>query len=87
VDVKLVLKMKRIRQEDFIANMPIYIGRVNAGEEFIVFSEKSKKELFKVSRVTEEIPFKRDLGILNGKVTIEFRDDWEMTDEELLGLK
>jgi len=30
---------------------------------------------------------KRQLGILNGKARILFKDDFEMTTEELLGLK
>ena len=35
-------------------------------------------------RETQE---KRQLGILNGKAKIVFRDDFEMTTEELLGLQ
>ena len=30
---------------------------------------------------------KRPLGILKGKAKVVFHDDWEMTTEELLGLK
>ena len=35
----------------------------------------------------QKIPGKRKLGILNGKAKIEFRDDFEMTTEELLSMK
>ena len=33
------------------------------------------------------IPEKRQLGILNGKARIVFKDDFEMTTEELLGIE
>jgi hypothetical protein len=34
-----------------------------------------------------EIPQKRKIGILDGKVNIVFHDDWSMTTEELLDIK
>ena len=37
--------------------------------------------------VQQKIPEKRKLGILNGKARIVFKDDFEMTTEELLGLQ
>jgi len=42
------------------------------GNNFVAFQHKSPK--------------KRKLGILNGKATIEFGDDFEMTPEELLSI-
>jgi hypothetical protein len=35
----------------------------------------------------QKIPEKRQLGILNGKARIVFKDDFEMTTEELLELQ
>ena len=35
----------------------------------------------------QKMPEKRKLGILNGKAKIVFKDDFEMTTEELLGLR
>ena len=35
----------------------------------------------------QKIPKKRPLGILNGKAKIVFKDDFEMTTEELLDLQ
>jgi len=35
----------------------------------------------------QKTPEKRQLGILNGKAQIVFKDDFEMTTEELLGLQ
>jgi len=37
--------------------------------------------------VQQKIPQKRQIGILNGKARIVFRDDFEMTTEELLDLQ
>jgi hypothetical protein len=34
----------------------------------------------------QETPEKRQLGILNGKASIVFNNDFEMTTEELLGM-
>ena len=35
----------------------------------------------------QKIPEKRQIGILDGKAKIVFKDDFEMTTEELLGLQ
>ena len=35
----------------------------------------------------QKIPVKRQLGILDGKAKIVFKDDFEMTTEELFGLQ
>jgi hypothetical protein len=35
----------------------------------------------------QEMPEKRQLGVLDGKARIVFKDDFEMTTEELLGLQ
>ena len=54
------------------------------GEEYVVSYGRKRKKIFKVVPYQEEKPKKRKLGILDGKVTIKFHDDWEMSDEELL---
>ena len=35
----------------------------------------------------QEIPKKREIGFLDGKAKIVFKDDFEMTTEELLGIQ
>jgi hypothetical protein len=35
----------------------------------------------------QKVPTKRQLGILDGKAKIVFKDDFEMTTEELIGLQ
>lgn len=66
--------------------MSFFIGKILKGEEFIISYGRKKNKIFKVSPVREEKPFKRKLGILEGKVTVTFSDDWEMSEEELLNL-
>jgi len=40
-----------------------------------------------LSAYQQKTPKKRQLGILDGKAKVTFRDDWEMTTEELLELQ
>lgn len=78
--------MKTISVGEFKARMSFFIGKILKGEEFIISYGRKKNKIFKVSPVREEKPFKRKLGILEGKVTVTFSDDWEMSEEELLNL-
>jgi len=56
-----------------------------AGETIAVMDDKTKKIIGYFIGETPIKP-KRQSGILEGKVTINFGPDWEMTDEEFLGL-
>jgi len=59
---------------------------VRAGERVGVLYGKSKKPVAMiVPYEAEELP-ERDVGFLDGKVRIEFMDDFDTTEEELLGL-
>lgn len=78
--------MKTISVGEFKARMSFFIEKILKGEEFIISYGRKKNKIFKVSPVREEKPFKRKLGILEGKVTVTFSDDWEMSEEELLNL-
>lgn len=66
--------------------MAFFIERILKGEEFIVSYGRKKNKIFKVSPIKEEKPFKRKLGVLEGKATATFSEDWEMSEEELLDL-
>ena len=35
----------------------------------------------------QEKPKQREIGFLKGKAKVIFHDDWEMTEEELIGMK
>ena len=77
--------MKVISAGEFKSKMTFYIKKVMKGEEFVVSYRGKNNTVFKVSPVVkEEKPKKRELGILEGKATVVFHDDWQMSDEELL---
>jgi antitoxin (DNA-binding transcriptional repressor) of toxin-antitoxin stability system len=62
------------------------LHKVQKGERFGILYGRGKKPVAMIVPFVEEIKKKRQLGILEGKVTIEFKDDFEMTDDELIGL-
>jgi antitoxin (DNA-binding transcriptional repressor) of toxin-antitoxin stability system len=76
--------MKTVSIGDFKTNLSEIAQKVLKGEEFIVTHGRKKTKMFKVVPFTEKSK-KRKLGILEGKATVKFHDDWEMSDEELLG--
>jgi len=76
--------MKTITVGEFKSNLAQIIEKILKGEEYVVSYGRKRKKIFKVVPYQEEKPKKRKLGILDGKVTIKFHDDWEMSDEELL---
>ena len=61
------------------------LATVRAGERVGVLYGKSKRPVAMiVPYESEELP-ERDVGFLDGKVRIEFMDDFDMTEAELLG--
>ena len=54
------------------------------GETMSVTDDKTKEIIGYFTRELSTTP-KRQLGILEGKATITFGPDWEMTEEEFLG--
>lgn len=78
--------MKTVTIGEFKANFSAYAEKVQKGLEIIVTHGRKRKKIFKVIPFKDEKPPKRKLGMLKGKATVEFADDWKMTSEELLGL-
>ena len=76
--------MKTITVGEFKSNLAQIIERILKGEEYVVSYGRKRKKIFKVVPYQEEKPKKRKLGLLEGKMTIKFHDDWEMSDEEFL---
>ena len=76
--------MKTITVGEFKSNLAQIIEGILKGEEYVVSYGRKRKKIFKVVPYQEERPKKRKLGILEGKVTIKFHDDFKMTDEEFL---
>ena len=62
------------------------LAAVRAGERVGVLYGKSREPVAMiVPYEAVDLP-ERELGFLDGKVRIEFMDDFDMTEEELLGL-
>ena len=76
--------MKTITVGEFKSNLAQIIEKILKGEEYVVSYGRKRKKIFKVVPYQEEKPKKRKLGLLEGKMTIKFHDDWEMSDQEFL---
>ena len=62
------------------------LAAVRAGERVGVLYGKSREPVAMIVPYEPVDLPERDVGFLDGKVRIEFMDDFEMTEEELLGL-
>ena len=66
------------------AKLSTVLKNVQAGEEFIITSDRSKEPVAVVVPFSEwKKSQSRKLGSLSGKVRVEFSDDLQMTEEEL----
>lgn len=63
--------------------LPKYFERVKNGEE-IVISKNNDHEKIAIILPYEKYKKERPLGILKGKATFEIKDDFKMTEKELL---
>ncbi len=62
------------------------LAAVRAGERVgVLYGESREPVAMIVPYQPMDLP-ERDVGFLDGKVRIEFMDDFDMTEEELLGL-
>ena len=62
------------------------LERVMKGEKVGILYGRVKKPVAIIIPYEEEKKAKRKIGILDGKAVIKFRDDFEMTTEELCSL-
>ncbi|MCI0751935.1 MAG: type II toxin-antitoxin system Phd/YefM family antitoxin [Flammeovirgaceae bacterium] len=77
--------MKTVSIGEFKANLSEYAEKIQKGAEYIITYGRKKKKIFRVGPIKEEKPFKRKLGLMQGKAKVIFHDDWKMTTEEFLG--
>jgi hypothetical protein len=78
--------MKTISIEEFKTNLSKFEKKILNGEEFVVTHGQKKEKPFKASIHAKQKPKRRKLGILKGKLTVKFNNDWDMSEEELLDL-
>jgi len=61
------------------------LHKVQKGERFGILYGRGKKPVAMIVPFVEEVKKKRKLGLLEGKVTLEFADDFEISENELIG--
>lgn len=80
--------MKTLPVGELKAQFSEVLEKVQLGESFgILYGKKKKPIAMIVPFVESKIKKERKLGLLEGKVNIKFSEDYQMSEEELLGLK
>ncbi|MFP3089509.1 prevent-host-death protein [Treponema sp. TIM-1] len=82
----IVISMKAMAVGEIKTHFSEILKEVQSGKKVGILYGKTKKPIAMIVPYDEGKKFKRKIGILDGKAKIEFRDDFEMTAEELLGL-
>ncbi|CAN5583403.1 hypothetical protein BH09BAC4_BH09BAC4_00420 [soil metagenome] len=78
--------MKTMTVGDLKSHFSEVIQEVKAGEEIAVAFGKKKEIVAYLIPKSARKPEKRQLGLLQGKSTVTFADDFKMTEEDFLGL-
>lgn len=77
--------MKALPVAELKAGFSKVLADVRRGERVGVLYGRSKTPVAMIVPYEPTTAGQRDLGFLDGEVTIEFAADFEMTEEELLG--
>lgn len=78
--------MKTLTVGDLKTNFSEVLKAVQLGEEFAIAFGKRKEVIAYLIPKHLRKKEKRRIGILEGKASVAFKDDFKMTSEELLGL-
>ncbi len=79
--------MKTLTQNELIKNILKILELVKGGEEIIIKDEQNQEEVaVLISYEKYKNKQERPLGILKGKASYKIKDDFEITDQELLTL-
>jgi antitoxin (DNA-binding transcriptional repressor) of toxin-antitoxin stability system len=79
--------MRAMAVGDIKTNFSKILEEVKQGNKVGILYGRAKKPIAMIVPYAEEKVKERKLGILDGKMTVEFKDDFEMTTEELLGIR
>ena len=77
--------MKTMTVGEFKSQFAEVLAQVKAGVGFAVTYGKKKEIVGYFLPESQLVKPKRKLGLLNGKATANFKPDFKMTEEELLG--
>jgi len=78
--------MKTMAVGELKTNFSEVLDNVRLGQKIGILYGRAKKPVAMIVPYPEEKKGKRNIGILDGKAIITFRDDFEMTTEELCTL-
>jgi antitoxin (DNA-binding transcriptional repressor) of toxin-antitoxin stability system len=79
--------MKEMPVGEVKAHFSEVLEEVKQGNRIGILYGRTKKPVAMIVPYIEEKVSKRKIGILDGKIKIKFRDDFEMTTEELLEMQ
>ncbi|MXW02266.1 MAG: prevent-host-death protein [Holophagales bacterium] len=77
--------MKALSVAELKARFSKVLADVRRGERIAVLYGRSKTPVAMIVPWAPASAGRREVGFLDGEVTIEFADDFEMTEEEFLG--
>jgi antitoxin (DNA-binding transcriptional repressor) of toxin-antitoxin stability system len=79
--------MKTLPVGELKAQFSEVLEKVKAGESFGIVYGKKKKPIAMIVPYKDSVEKKeRKIGLLEGKINIQFSDDFKMSEEDLLGL-
>lgn len=84
---EIVICMKTMAVGELKTHFSEILKEVKNGKQVGILYGKAKKPIAMIVPYNDERKIERKIGILDGKVRIEFKDDFEMTSEELLGIQ
>jgi prevent-host-death family protein len=77
--------MKTLPVAEVRSNLSTLLKEVESGNEIAISFGRRRETIAVIVPIAEYKRIKeRKLGSLVGKVTVEFKDDWKMSDEEFL---
>jgi antitoxin (DNA-binding transcriptional repressor) of toxin-antitoxin stability system len=80
--------MKTMPVGELKAQFSEVLEKVKQGESFGILYGRKKKPIAMIVPYTEKKKKKeRSIGLLDGKIDIKISEDFQMTEEELLGIK
>jgi len=78
--------MKTLPVAEIRTKFSSLLKEVESGREIGISFGKKKQTIAVIVPINEYIKIKaRKLGTLEGKATVAFSEDWEITDDELIG--
>jgi antitoxin (DNA-binding transcriptional repressor) of toxin-antitoxin stability system len=80
------MNMKEMAVGELKTHFSVVLDEVRQGEKVGILYGRAKEPVAMIVPYNKGEQAERKIGILDGKATIEFRDDFEMTAEELCNL-